>query len=627
MDKLEFEYLGPYKVEGILGRGGMGTVYKGRHARSGDLVAIKVIAPSVANQMRFRRRFASEIETLTRLTHPNIVKAIGFGEEQGLLFYSMEYVDGHSLQDHLRQYKRLDWTEVIEIGIEVAAALKHAHDIGIVHRDLKPANLMLTRDGHIKLTDFGIAKLFGSSDMTAVGSVIGTADFMPPEQAEGKGVTVRSDFYSLGSVLYALMAGRAPFAGKSVPEVLYAVRYSPAPDSTPYAPEAPPDLHALIAEMLEKDPLKRPPTALVIGNRLKAIQQAITKLENERQRTQHSKLDLKSDARPTRETIGKELTSIDLNDEHNEELKATGHQSNQDQPTAIASESVIERLAGPTRFKSADAHISVDAPSGYAETFDSVLPSSEHELPSRATHFTTVTEADAHKFTLGSSPTESIATSAWLQYVSVAFMVVLLFITLGLGWYFLQPRTADQLYSEITRATETGDESDLAGVADTLEEMIARFPDDPRSSEARHWLAEVTFLRRARFVKAKHKLGIKELTAVEQGFLSCLQAIDNNMPDAAKKLDAFIAVYDRTRDLSEEDRRLVESAIYARETLPNRQVTLTSQSAAELEVVIRDAEGKLPKEELPAFYRSIIELYGDKPWAQDTIGRIKKLTQ
>ncbi len=123
------------------------------------MVAIKVIAPGVADSMRFRRRFAAEIETLTRLTHPNIVKAIGFGEEQGLLFYSMEFVDGHSLQDHLRQYKRLDWTEVIEIGIEVSAALKHAHDIGIVHRDLKPANLMLTRDGHVKLTDFGIAKL------------------------------------------------------------------------------------------------------------------------------------------------------------------------------------------------------------------------------------------------------------------------------------------------------------------------------------------------------------------------------------------------------------------------------------------------------------------------------------
>lgn len=627
MDKQEFEYLGPYKVEGILGRGGMGTVYKGRHARSGDLVAIKVIAPSVADSMRFRRRFAAEIETLTRLTHPNIVKAIGFGEEQGLLFYSMEFVDGHSLQDHLRQYKRLDWTEVIEIGIEVSAALKHAHDIGIVHRDLKPANLMLTRDGHVKLTDFGIAKLFGSTDMTAVGSVIGTADFMPPEQAEGKGVTVRSDFYSLGSVMYALMAGRAPFAGKSVPEVLYAVRYTPPPDSTPYAPDAPPDLHALIAEMLEKDPLKRPPTALVIGNRLKAIQQAITKLESERSRAQQLKSESRQDTQSTHEAIGRELTSIDLNDEHNEELKATGHQSNQDQPTAIASESVLERLAGPTRLKSADAHISVDAPGDHDRTLDSVLPSSEHELPSRATHFTTVTEADAHKFTLGSQPTETVATSAWLQYVSIAVMVGVLLLTLGAAWYFLQPRTADQIYSEISQAVESGDESELNGVFDSLEEMVARFPDDPRSEEARHWIEEVNFTRRARFVKVKSKLGVKELTAVQQGFLSCIQAIDNNQPDAAKKLDAFIDVYDVAKDLTDEDRRLVDSAKYARETLANRQVTLTSQSAAELEVVIRDAESKLSSDKLPAFYRSILELYGDKPWAQDTISRIRKLAQ
>ncbi len=623
MDKLEFEYLGPYKVESILGRGGMGTVYKGRHARSGDQVAIKVIAPGVADQMRFRRRFASEIQTLTRLTHPNIVRAIGYGEEQGLLFYSMEFVDGHSLQDHLRQYKRLDWTEVIEVGIEVAAALKHAHDIGIVHRDLKPANLMLTRDGHVKLTDFGIAKLFGSTDMTAVGSVIGTADFMPPEQAEGKGVTIRSDFYSLGSVMYALLAGRAPFAGKSVPEVLYAVRYSPAPDSTPYAPEAPPDLHALIAEMLEKDPLKRPPTALVIGNRLKAIQQAITRLENDRQRTQNPKSDSGKPGQATGETIGKELTSIDLNDEHDEELKATGHQSNQDEPTAIASDSILERLAGPTRIKSVD--VSLDASIAQNPTYDSSLPSSEHELPSKATHFTTVTEADAHKFTLGSSPTEVVASSAWLQYVSIAGMVLVLLITLGVGWYLLQPRTADQLYSEIAQATESGDEAELNGVYDTLQEMVERFPDDPRADEARHWLDEIAFLRRSRFVKAKSRLGIKELTAVEQGFLSCLEAIDNNQADADKKLDAFIAVYDIAKDLTETDRRLVESAKYVRETLDNRQVSVTSQTAAELETVIRDAEDKLPKEQLMAFYRHIIELYGDKPWAKDTISRIRRL--
>ncbi len=204
----------------------MGAVYKGLHAKSGEAVAIKVISPGVANQLRFRRRFNAEIETLMRLRHPNIVQLVGVGEEQGLLFYVMEFVDGHSLHDHLRQYKRIDWTEAIQIGVDVTAALKHAHDLGIIHRDIKPANLMVNKEGRIKLTDFGIAKLFGSTDMTAAGSVIGTADYMPPEQAEGKGVTVRSDLYSLGSVMFALLSGRPPFAGKSVPKsyMLFAIR-------------------------------------------------------------------------------------------------------------------------------------------------------------------------------------------------------------------------------------------------------------------------------------------------------------------------------------------------------------------------------------------------------------------
>ena len=109
MNQAEFEYLGPYLVEGVLGRGGMGTVYKGAHSRSGDKVAIKVIAGGVANEARFRRRFAAEIDTLKRLKHPHIVELIGYGEEQGLLFYSMEYVAGHSLLDHMRQHRVLPW--------------------------------------------------------------------------------------------------------------------------------------------------------------------------------------------------------------------------------------------------------------------------------------------------------------------------------------------------------------------------------------------------------------------------------------------------------------------------------------------------------------------------------------
>ena len=155
------EFLGPYQLGELLGRGGMGSVYAGVHGKSGQRVAVKLISPHVSDEMRFRRRFDAEIETLKRLRHDNIVQLIGYGEEQGQLFYSMELVEGESLQKRVRREKRLEWLPTIDIAIQVCSALKHAHDIGVIHRDLKPANLILTESDQVKLVDFGIAKIFG----------------------------------------------------------------------------------------------------------------------------------------------------------------------------------------------------------------------------------------------------------------------------------------------------------------------------------------------------------------------------------------------------------------------------------------------------------------------------------
>src|SRR4029079_3925872 len=139
------------------------------------------------------------------LLHPNIVQLHGFGEEEGHLYYVMELVEGRSLQDELVAGRRFSWREVTRMGVAIAEALKHAHDRGIIHRDLKPANLLIDPQDHIKLTDFGIAKLYGGSSVRAEGGVLGTADYMAPEQADGKPVTSRCDLYALGSVLYALL--------------------------------------------------------------------------------------------------------------------------------------------------------------------------------------------------------------------------------------------------------------------------------------------------------------------------------------------------------------------------------------------------------------------------------------
>lgn len=653
MEKCEFEYLGPYHIEGVLGRGGMGTVYKGRHSKSGDWVAVKVIAPGVSDQVRFRRRFAAEVETLKRLRHPNIVQLIGYGEEQGLLFYSMEFVDGHSLHDHLRQHKRIDWMEVIQVGVEVTAALKHAHDLGIIHRDLKPANLMLTRDGHIKLTDFGIAKLFGSTEQTLIGSVIGTADFMPPEQAEGKNVTTRSDLYSLGSVMYALLTGQAPFGGKSVPEVLYAVRYTPAPDSVRLAPDAPAELHALIAEMLEKDPLKRPPTALVIGNRLKAMQQGLQK--REAQRLSSLAPPSETDSKPD---VVKELTSIDLSDDHVPEPKtSTSHIGTQERPTIIASQSAIARMvkatpinkppAIPAGGKAAGAgrevdpkHTNQDGAAGSRElqmsvemagTLDSVPPNTAGSLTQSpanqsVSHFTSVDEKASRRFTFGHEVEETRVGPDWIQYGSIAGIVMLLIAAVAFGFWMIQPVSADALFAEINAAVESGEENALVDASDSLDEFVMRFPDDDRASEVRSWIDEAELLRVSRSVQRRaSRVGIDQLSAIEQGFLVSLQARGRSWQEAREKFAAFVAVYQPLSELSAKDRRYVELAQVALARLgQSQQGGGTTPAGADLESIIRDGEKRLSGDALKSFHNSLIELYGDKIWAQDQLARIRE---
>lgn len=326
---MNFEYLGPYRILDELGRGGMGSVLRGEHAKSGLKVAIKVIAASLADQERFRRRFASEIETLKRLRHPNIVELIGYGEEHGRLFYAMELVDGETLQDRLRREKKLDTMRVIDICISIVAALKQAHDFGVIHRDLKPANVMLTKRNEVKLTDFGIAKIFGASDATAVGAVIGTADFMPPEQAEGKPVSGKSDLYSVGALAFASLTGRPPFVGKSLPEVLHAVRYEETPHVAKYAPDVPNELDELISHLLAKEPAKRPPTALVVLNRLKAMREGLKARDALGEKPSPEAGDCNNkEMHPASQE--KRLTSIDLPDEN----ETQGSESKVDAPNS-----------------------------------------------------------------------------------------------------------------------------------------------------------------------------------------------------------------------------------------------------------------------------------------------------
>lgn len=651
----EFDYLGPYKVERTLGRGGMGTVYKGIHAKSGEEVAVKVIATGIANNMRFRRRFAAEVETLKRLKHPHIVQLVGYGEEQGLLFYSMEYVDGQSLHTHLRQHKKLSWQEVIQIGIETTAALKHAHDIGIIHRDLKPANLMLNKSGQIKLTDFGIAKLFGSTDMTAAGSVLGTADYMPPEQAEGNPVTVRSDLYSLGGVLYALLAGNAPFGGKSVPEVLYAVRYNSVPDLRERAGEVPQELAELIHQLLEKDPQRRPPTALVVGNRLKSLLAGLNRLA----------AGANPSAAPPKSSgtkvIGSQLTSLDLSDVDDAELRLTGTVHSADHMTENHSDNTIS----PPNSDGAkvDTHL-VDKPPGTHELQTLIAPEEVASSPSderctaagesqnesapksaeisgefkslasgtdsvasgRPSHFTPISEIPTKTAPFGVDLEDAPSRFDWVHYASLAGIIALLIGSIAVTWWLLQPQSADSLYAEISTAVASGEEAQLLQSSGAMQEFLTRFPSDPRSVELQTLLDEVELSRQARVLqrRASRSGGLENLSAIEQGFLQCVKLLGQDPDLAQQKLTAFISVFGPQDDLSRDDKKLVRLAEHALRVGATGLGQETPIAATQLQNLIETSEASLAPEKLHEFYRDLLSLYGDLAWAKPQMDRIRE---
>ena len=273
---MQIERLGPYQIRRKLGRGGMGTVYEGVHAETGEAAAVKLLSATMADDADFRHRFQAEIETLRKLNHPNIVRLFGFGEEDEHLFYAMELVAGSSLEEELNRGRTFTWRDVTRIGMDLARALRHAHDRGVIHRDIKPGNLLLTADGQVKLSDFGIARLFGSGPHTSAGSVLGTAEFMSPEQAEGRPVGPRSDLYSLGGVLYTLLARRPLFRGKSLPELLLKQRFEAPAPLAELAPEAPAELQQIVMQLLSKDPEQRIPNATVLLRRLEAMDRTLS---------------------------------------------------------------------------------------------------------------------------------------------------------------------------------------------------------------------------------------------------------------------------------------------------------------------------------------------------------------
>jgi serine/threonine protein kinase len=252
--KLAGKTLGNYKIENLLGKGGMGVVYKAHQISLNRSVALKILPPTLSSDDSFVKRFQREAHAVARLNHPNIIHIYDIGQEEGLHFFSMEYVDGQSLDEIVRKRGSLEAGEAIDIISQAALAIEHAHENGILHRDVKPSNIMIDGKGRVKVMDFGLAR--SSTDISRItqfGTILGTLIYMSPEQCLGEEIDQRSDIYSLGVALYEMLAGDAPFTASNEAALIHKIVYDAPPAVQSLNPDIPPGLSAVVARAMAKD--------------------------------------------------------------------------------------------------------------------------------------------------------------------------------------------------------------------------------------------------------------------------------------------------------------------------------------------------------------------------------------
>lgn len=258
-----------YQVLDALGEGGMGMVYRVRDLETGEVVALKVLRPELADDAKMLERFKDELRLARRITHKNICRIYDFNRTASTAYITMEYVDGETLRAHLKRVGKMSLERVLDLANQICAGLAEAHAQRVIHRDLKPENVVIARDGTVKLMDFGIARLTGGSTTTSQ-TLIGTPTYMAPEQAEGKPVDQRTDLYALGLLLYECLTGRMAFVGDTpVAIALKQLKEKPvAPRKL--APAIPHHVETAILRCLEKDPARRFPSARALAAALRA---------------------------------------------------------------------------------------------------------------------------------------------------------------------------------------------------------------------------------------------------------------------------------------------------------------------------------------------------------------------
>ena len=458
--------LGPYEIAKPIGRGGMGTVYEAVDHGTGRSVAVKTLAAHLGDDPGLRKRFAAEIETLKSLQHPCIVQLLAFGEEDGQPYFAMELVRGRSLEQVLRSGRTFDWRETVGIAIDITRALKSAHDHGVVHRDLKPANLLFpeepSADAAVKLADFGIARLFGSSCHTMAGTIVGTAEYMAPEQATGGPVDHRVDLYALGLVIYAMLTGRPPFHGGEATDIIRRQRTEAPPRVSTRVAGIPTELDALIERLLAKEPAKRPASALAVGRMLASIATEVGAMPPE-------------PAVPASDpgiTLGP-ADAIDLaaptQDGARVETAASDPNVIAVNPASDSVRADVQTMPMPT---------TPQAPSPGLPQRVTVSAAAAGSPHPRVNRFTTLEE-------LHRTSREEAGARARQEFVlrSIAAASILALVV-GAAYVLLRPPTADELHTRV-RAIADADNADLRDARPLIEQFLERHGDDSRAAAIR----------------------------------------------------------------------------------------------------------------------------------------------
>lgn len=270
---MEKRWVWPFELLDKIGEGGMGEVYRARYVGNNRRVAVKLLPLNAAENKTLLARFEREMDVLKQLDHPNIVRCFGGTCESKQQFYAMELVEGGTLSQLIHLKGRLSWETAVDYAMQMCDALQYAHNHGVIHRDIKPSNFLVSKTGHLKLSDFGLITVATGRRLTATGRTLGTVEYMSPEQIRGNPLSNRSDLYALGCVIYEMLTGQPPFLGDNQPEIMHKHLKDPIPHASRKHIDIPLELDTLICDLLAKSADARPESADVVKQRLQDILQ------------------------------------------------------------------------------------------------------------------------------------------------------------------------------------------------------------------------------------------------------------------------------------------------------------------------------------------------------------------